>query len=200
MRATLAQPQAVLSFSWSLAGSQALNELPPDFIRPAPLEIPREHHDAMVAHCLREAPLECCGILGGVTPLVSSFHPLQNAAASESRYDADPRDLIKAVIALRERGEEILAIYHSHPRWAAVPSRTDLRENYYGPVPRIIVSLLNAKPVVRVWRLETYSYLDLKCPPAIDSELMLRVWRLDCDSFEELPWRIIERALPAEFA
>ena len=25
-------------------------------------------HDAMVAHCLREAPLECCGLLGGVAP------------------------------------------------------------------------------------------------------------------------------------
>ncbi len=105
------------------------------------LEIPRDHHDAMVAHCLRESPMECCGILGGFRPRVSSFHPLRNAAASETRYDADPHDLIDAVVALRERGAEILAIYHSHPRWEAIPSRTDLEENHYGPVPRIIVSL-----------------------------------------------------------
>ena len=121
----------------------------------------------MVAHCLREAPLECCGLLGGVAPRVSSFHPLRNAAASETRYDADPHDLIDAVVALRERGAEILAIYHSHPRWEAVPSQTDLRENHYGPVPRIIVSLLGEVPDVRVWRL-------------------------DPDSYEELPWRIVE--------
>ena len=44
------------------------------------------------------------------------------------------RDLIEAHIALRERGAEILAIYHSHPRWEAVPSKTDLAENHYGPV------------------------------------------------------------------
>ena len=106
--------------------------------------IPADIHDAMVAHCLREAPLECCGLLGGVAPRVSSFHPLRNAAASETRYDADPHDLIEAVVDLRERGAEILAIYHSHPRWEAVPSQTDLRENHYGPVPRIIVSLLGA--------------------------------------------------------
>ncbi len=69
------------------------------------------------------------------------------------------------MVALRGRGAEILAIYHSHPRWAAVPSATDLRENHYGPVPRIIVSLLGPSPEVRVWRL-------------------------DPDSYEELPWRL----------
>jgi [CysO sulfur-carrier protein]-S-L-cysteine hydrolase len=134
-----------------------------------PLQIPRDIHDAMVAHCLREAPLECCGILGGVAPRVSSFHPLRNAAASETRYDADPRDLIDAVVAVRQRGAEILAIYHSHPRWEAVPSQTDLRENHYGPLPRIIVSLKSAAPEVRVWQL-------------------------DPDAFVELAWQIIEPA------
>lgn len=131
----------------------------------SPLLIPAEIHDAMVAHCVREAPLECCGLLGGVKPRVSSFHPLRNASASETRYDADPKDLIEAVQSLRKRGAEILAIYHSHPRWAAIPSKTDLRENHYGEVPRIIVSLLGETPEVRTWRL-------------------------DPDSYEELPWRI----------
>jgi [CysO sulfur-carrier protein]-S-L-cysteine hydrolase len=130
------------------------------------LRIPADIHAAMVTHCLREAPLECCGLLGGNARLVTSFHPLRNASASETRYDADPRDLIAAVVELRGRKAEVLAIYHSHPRWAAIPSQTDLRENHYGPVPRIIVSLLGSIPEVRVWRL-------------------------DPDSFEEIPWRIV---------
>jgi proteasome lid subunit RPN8/RPN11 len=144
-----------------------LNDPIPDTTELTPLEIPRDLHDAMVAHCLGEAPLECCGLLGGLAPRVSSFHPLRNAAASETRYDADPHDLIAAVVSLRDRGAEILAIYHSHPRWEAVPSKTDLRENHYGAVPRIIVSLLDEVPDVRVWRL-------------------------DPDSYEELAWRIVE--------
>jgi len=128
---------------------------------PTPLIIPPEHLEAMVAHCVREAPLECCGLLGGVPPLVSSFHPLRNSSRSEVRYDADARDLIAAVQDLRARGAEILAIYHSHPRWAAIPSQVDLRENHYGSVPRIIVSLLNDKPEVRAWRLDPDSYVEL---------------------------------------
>ncbi len=128
---------------------------------PAPLLIPADIHDAMVAHCLRDAPLECCGLLGGTAALVSSFHPLRNTSASETHYNADPQDLINAVVELRCRGAEILAIYHSHPRWEAVPSRTDLRENHYGSVPRIIVSLLGPVPDVRVWRLDPDSYVTL---------------------------------------
>ena len=129
-------------------------------VRPS-LIIPVEFHDAMVAHCLNEAPLECCGLLGGIAPMVSSFHPMRNASASEVRYDADPQDLITAVQSLRARKAEILAIYHSHPRWAAIPSQTDLKENHYGDVPRIIVSLLGETPKVRVWRLFPDSYEEL---------------------------------------
>ena len=97
---------------------------------------------------------------------------------SETRYNADPqRPDRRRRVDFRRRGAEILAIYHSHPRWEAVPSQTDLRENHYGPVPRIIVSLLGDVPVVRVWRL-------------------------DPDSYQELAWRIVEpegadRATPA---
>ena len=35
---------------------------------PVPLLIPADIHDAMIAHCLREAPLECCGLLAGIAP------------------------------------------------------------------------------------------------------------------------------------
>jgi proteasome lid subunit RPN8/RPN11 len=123
-----------------------------------PLEIPESVLSAMIAHCLREAPLECCGLLTGRTRRARTFVPLRNAEQSPTRYEADGRDLIDAVVAMRQRNESIVAIYHSHPKWQAVPSRTDLETNYYGDVPRIIVSLLERPPVVRVWRLEPARY------------------------------------------
>jgi proteasome lid subunit RPN8/RPN11 len=137
------------------------------------LLIPAEILGEMVAHCVRDAPLECCGILGGNGLVVSSFHPLRNAKGSETRYEADSTDVINAVVSLRGRGAEIVAIYHSHPKWAAVPSKTDLETNYYGEVPRIIVSLLGPEPEVRVWRLRP-------------------------DSDEELPWRTAPETVEPE--
>jgi len=137
-----------------------------------PLEIPPGVVAAMVEHCRREAPRECCGLLGGVPPRVSSFHPLRNAAQdAETRYDADPGDLIRAVVELRARDAEILAIYHSHPRWEAVPSRTDLERNYYGAVPRIIVSLLSEPPDVRAWRLGRDDFREIPWVAAGDAAL-----------------------------
>ena len=47
------------------------------------LEIPAQILEAMVAHCLREAPLECCGILGGVFSRVSSIHPAGRSSGTE---------------------------------------------------------------------------------------------------------------------
>jgi len=132
-----------------------------------PLEIPADLHDALIAHCRRDDPLECCGILGGVPPRVLSLHPLRNIDASKTRYTADPKELIQALVWLREQRREVLAIYHSHPRWEAVPSATDLTQNYWGEMPRIIVSLLTDPPDFRVWRLGP-------------------------DSFQELPWKLIE--------
>ena len=120
----------------------------------------------MVATASARPRWSAAGCSAASRPVVSSIHPLRNAEASETRYNADPQDLIRAVVDLRARGAEILAIYHSHPRWPAVPSQTDLRENHYGAVPRIIVSLLDPAPVVRVWRL-------------------------DPESYEELPWRVV---------
>ena len=86
---------------------------------------------------------------------------MRNDTQSETRYNADPKELIAAHIDFRQKGAEILAIYHSHPRWQAVPSQTDLVENHYGPVPRIIVSLVGESPEVRIWRLDSESFFEL---------------------------------------
>ena len=106
----------------------------------------------MVDHCLTEKPLECCGILGGRHGHAWEIYKLPNADQSETRYNADPQALIRAVQEMRRNGTEIMAIYHSHPRWQPIPSQTDLKENHYGEVPRIIVGLLKSPPECRVWR------------------------------------------------
>ncbi len=129
------------------------------------LTIPADVFEAMLAHCEMEAPLEACGLLGGVFPCADLFYPLVNIDQSETRYNADPRGLIRADQDLRNREARILAIYHSHPKSRPVPSKADLALNYHDETPRIIVSLLNDPPEVRAWRLSP-------------------------DAYEELPWRV----------
>lgn len=117
------------------------------------LRIAPEVYDVMIRHALGDAPLECCGLLAGRAGQAWRIYPLANASQSETRYDADPKALIEAVQTIRRESTEIVAIYHSHPRWPAIPSKTDLSENHYGEVPRIIVGLLPDPPECRIWRL-----------------------------------------------
>ena len=127
------------------------------------LTIRPDVYESMIRHCREETPLECCGILAGRDNRAWAIYPLPNAYQSETRYNADPQALIRAVQAMRRERTEIMAIYHSHPKWPAIPSQTDLRENHYGEVPRIIIGLLKSPPECRVWRFysDPYRYTEL---------------------------------------
>jgi proteasome lid subunit RPN8/RPN11 len=109
----------------------------------------------MIAHCRRDWPREACGLLSGSRSIIEHAHPLPNIAPRpESCYLADPAALLATHRAIREAGRDILAIYHSHPRSTPDPSRSDLRENHWGGMPRVIVSLRDfTNPDVRAWWL-----------------------------------------------
>jgi proteasome lid subunit RPN8/RPN11 len=140
--------------------------------RPA-LLIPSNLLSAVIEHCRAEAPREACGLLAGTEPpRVTTHYPLRNELASETRYRGDSRDTIAAVLAMRDRGERLLAIYHSHPASPAVPSRHDLEGNGYGPVPHLIVSLSGGGPSVRAWRLDPASFRELAWNEVVESETL----------------------------
>ncbi len=117
----------------------------------------------VVAHALADAPLECCGLLagriaGGVGT-VAARYPVRNDAASATEYESNARDMLSAFRAMREGGLELLAIYHSHPTSAPVPSRRDVARNTYGETAaHLIVSLAAPEPVARAWWLTEVGY------------------------------------------
>ena len=101
------------------------------------------------------APHECCGLIGGDGKRATSLYPMRNVAANaQVAYEAAPEDLFAAQRQMRERGEELLAIYHSHPRATAPqPSETDVRLAYYPQAIYFIVGLSGAHPVMRAFKI-----------------------------------------------
>ena len=56
---------------------------------------------------------------------------------------------------MRDRGETLLAIYHSHPRAKnPEPSATDVRLAYYPSAVYLIVGLANEEPSLRAFRIQ----------------------------------------------
>jgi [CysO sulfur-carrier protein]-S-L-cysteine hydrolase len=126
--------------------------------------LPRAVADEMVAHARSELPNEACGILGGVDGTISSFHATRNSDASPYRYNVESADAVRVMYELDEAGEDIVAIYHSHTKSAAYPSRTDVQLGDPSYV-YIIVSLARPEADVKAYRLsreaETIEPLEL---------------------------------------
>lgn len=107
------------------------------------------------AHAREASPAECCGLIGGRDNTAQTIYRLHNVAPNSTvSYEAAPEDLFAAQRQMRERGEELLGIYHSHPRAAEpTPSETDVRLAYYPKAVYFIVGLGAAVPVMRAFRI-----------------------------------------------
>lgn len=69
-------------------------------------------------------------------------------------YEAAPEDLFAAQRQMRGRAEELLAIYHSHPRATEPsPSATDVRLAFYPAAIYLIIGLAGAEPLMRAFRI-----------------------------------------------
>src|SRR5215213_7496297 len=103
----------------------------------------REHLDEMFAHARGESPAECCGLVGGSGERARAIYRLRNVARdAQVGYEAAPEELFAAQRIMRERGEELLGIYHSHPRsHEPVPSDTDVRLAHYPSAVYFIIGL-----------------------------------------------------------
>jgi proteasome lid subunit RPN8/RPN11 len=53
----------------------------------------------------------------------------------------DPAQQIAALRTMRESGEQLFAIYHSHPNSPPLPSPTDLAQSNYPEALYLIISL-----------------------------------------------------------
>ncbi|MBV9155898.1 MAG: M67 family metallopeptidase [Acidobacteriaceae bacterium] len=99
------------------------------------IEIQTKPWQVMVLHAERTYPNECCGaMLGriqGGKKVVTEAVPLENvfSGGQSERYELRPEDLLAADREARERGLDLVGIFHSHPDCDAYFSRTDLKNS-----------------------------------------------------------------------
>jgi proteasome lid subunit RPN8/RPN11 len=108
----------------------------------APIEISRLLVN-QVLHCAQEqSTREVCGLIGALHGRPTSVYAIQNVAdLPETRFRLDPQQQIAAMRTMRERGEDLYAIFHSHPSAPAEPSSLDIDEAAYPEALYFIISL-----------------------------------------------------------
>jgi len=135
------------------------------------LALPPSVADELMRHARAELPNEACGLVSGSVDSgnAARFYPARNVEASPLRYNVHPEDLVRIIFAIEDAGEELVAIFHSHTRSAAVPSATDRRTAMYPDAIYLLASLA-----------------DPHAPPA----RALRAWRIDRGEAFEVPLTI----------
>lgn len=104
--------------------------------------LPRPLVNALLQHAQQQPELEVCGLIGQDGGGNMRFYPVANVASAPERLFAmDPAAQIAALRRMRERGEQLFAIYHSHPHTPAAPSRIDIDNAAYPAALYIIASL-----------------------------------------------------------
>jgi len=123
------------------------------------ITITAEQKKKMEEQALKGGSGESCGILAGKKKgkcsLVSLVIPMTNVSDDpEHCYMMDPKEQLKTLKKLREKGLEMVGIYHSHPFSEAMPSKKDVELAFYSDVSYVIISLSDKRtPEMRAFRI-----------------------------------------------
>jgi proteasome lid subunit RPN8/RPN11 len=115
------------------------------------LKVGKKVYAALRRHGEETYPHECCGVLlgrmDGRQRVVTSVARCGNTRTDSphNRYNIDPRELVRVQREGRERGEDIVGFYHSHPDHPARWSPTDLAEAHWIGCSYVITSVEKGK-------------------------------------------------------
>jgi proteasome lid subunit RPN8/RPN11 len=119
------------------------------------LKVSRKDYEALRRHGEETYPHECCGVLLGRfeeddSRVVTSTARCGNTRTDSlhNRYNIDPRELVRTQREGRERGEDIVGFYHSHPDHPAQWSKTDFEEAHWIGCSYVITAVEKGKAAI----------------------------------------------------
>ncbi len=122
------------------------------------IRLPKKFYDTISDIALKGRPEEICGLIGGIKDgdirEVKEIYILENIDHSEEHFTMDPKEQLKAVKDMREKGIVPLGNFHSHPASPSRPSEEDKRLAYDSEASYMIISLMSEnEPVLKSFRI-----------------------------------------------
>lgn len=117
------------------------------------IKIPKKIYDAMIQQAVDELPDETCGYLAGIEDGIFDRIPMTNMDHSPEHFSFAPAEQFAALKRARGKGMALKAVYHSHPSTPARLSEEDLRLLNDPSMIYIIVSLADAEPRIKAYRV-----------------------------------------------
>lgn len=106
---------------------------------------------SQLLHDAQQSPdVEICGLISSKNNAPYRCYPIDNVSPQpQNHFQLDDKQHISALKTMRENGEELFAIYHSHPSAPACPSLLDLEMANYENALYFIISL-NVKGILEL--------------------------------------------------
>lgn len=115
-------------------------------------------YETILAHARKEAPVEACGLIAGTIKdddkYIEKVYILTNTDHAEEHFTLDPKEQLLAVKDMRANGLIPLGNWHSHPVSPSRPSDEDKRLAYDSSASYMILSLMDAEPVLNSFHIE----------------------------------------------
>ena len=126
------------------------------------LRVPKACYEETIAHARRQYPKEACGVLAGLAQPqpgqaadVMQVYPMTNVEDSPIGYSMDPKEQLALEREMRQRGQRMLGIYHSHTASDAYPSSVDVDLAISAELSYVLVSLRKKEqPVLKSYRID----------------------------------------------
>jgi proteasome lid subunit RPN8/RPN11 len=113
----------------------------------SPVILPRRLVNQLL-HCAQSSPdKEVCGLIGAVEGRPTSCYPFAPDPARPVL--PNPQQESTALLHMQERGEDLFAVFHSHPASPAEPLAGDLQHPAYPNALHLFISL-NTKGVLEL--------------------------------------------------
>ena len=114
------------------------------------IQIPLKITQQLLQHAQSSPDAEVCGLIGSIDGVPVHCYPISNTDLQpQNKFTLDATEQISAFKTMRDKGEQLFAIYHSHPHTPAEPSTTDLALANYPEALYLIISL-NTKGVLEI--------------------------------------------------
>lgn len=121
------------------------------------LVIPQALYAEVIAHCRSRYPKEACGLLAAERadgPIVQMY-PMRNVEDSPIGYSLDPKEQLHVEKQMRQAGQRMAGIFHSHTASAAYPSSVDVGLALSPDLSYVVVSLSDqAHPAFKSYRID----------------------------------------------
>ncbi|WP_174615531.1 Mov34/MPN/PAD-1 family protein [Virgibacillus ihumii] len=129
--------------------------------------IPQTIYNEMLEHGRWNLPNEACGLLAGNDHHVHSIWQLKNEWKSVKRFFVSKDNVDETIKKIEYRKEQVIAVYHTHPVSAPVPSFYDIAHHPDANIKMMIISYKKNPPSAKCYTIQNSDCEE--CPFSIET-------------------------------